>query len=191
MKLLVGLGNPGTEYENTRHNVGFVVLEAFRKKYFPAEEWKFEKKFNSQVICFKDTPSSKEYPLLLVKPQTFMNSSGEAVLKVSKYHKITPENVLVVHDDLDLPLGQFRLQKGKSAAGHHGVASVINALGTQDFWRLRVGTDSPLREKAKSDGDFVLAKFSKGELSLLGKVIKEIMTPLTKITHRVCERECC
>lgn len=174
MKLFVGLGNPETEYESTRHNVGFVVLEAFRKKYFPAEDWKFEKKFNSQVIILKDK-------VALVRPQTFMNSSGEAALKVSQYYKIAPENILVVHDDLDLPLGQFRLQKGKSAAGHHGVESVINVLGTQDFWRLRVGTDSPLREKAKSDGDFVLSKFSKEELSTVDKVIKEIMTPIKNL----------
>ncbi|OIP98311.1 aminoacyl-tRNA hydrolase [candidate division WWE3 bacterium CG09_land_8_20_14_0_10_39_24] len=165
MKLIVGLGNPGKEYENTRHNTGFIVLENFRKKHFPAEEWRFEKKFNAEIIfikdCFKGTPLKKAHPLflLLMRPLTFMNNSGEAVVKASTYYKIAPKDIVVIHDDLDIPLGEFRLQKGRGAAGHHGVESVIKALGTKDFWRLRVGINGPLRRECNDDAKFVLESF--------------------------------
>jgi len=187
MKLLVGLGNPGKKYENTRHNVGFVVLENFRKEHFPAEKWKFEKKFNSEIILIKDTPSkvysfdmkkASPFFLLLMKPLTFMNSSGEAVVKVATFYKIVSNDITVIHDDLDIPLGESRLQKGRGAAGHHGVESVIAALGTKDFCRLRVGIDSPLRKKVNDDANFVLKNFTAKEQKALKEFPLKKETPL-------------
>ncbi|MBU1017233.1 MAG: aminoacyl-tRNA hydrolase [Patescibacteria group bacterium] len=191
MKLLVGLGNPGKKYENTRHNTGFIVLENFRKEHFPAEKWKFEKKFNSEIIlikdypCFKETPLKKVSPLLLMKPLTLMNNSGDAVVKVSQYYKIAPRDVTVIHDDLDIPLGESRLQKGRGAAGHHGVASIIAALGTKDFCRLRVGIDSPLRKKVNDDANFVLKNFSAKEQ----KALKEFPRQLAERLFCLCSRD--
>lgn len=163
MKLLIGLGNPGKKYENARHNVGFVALEVFRKKYFPDKKWKKEDKFNAEIILTKDK--------IIAKPLTFMNNSGEAVSRICQYYKIVPEDVLIVHDDLDILLGEYRLQKGRGAAGHHGVESIIKNLKTQGFWRLRIGIDSPLREEVV-DSDFVLLDFSKEEESLILKVFE-------------------
>jgi len=110
-----------------------------------------------------------------------MNDSGSAVLKASSFYKITSNNILVVHDDLDIALGEYKVQKGKGAAGHHGVESIIESLGTKDFWRLRIGTDGPLRKKVNDDAKFVLEKFTKEELSVLDRNLESIFATITHL----------
>jgi peptidyl-tRNA hydrolase, PTH1 family len=135
VKLVVGLGNPGEKYKNNRHNAGFVVVDELAKKWdLP---WKFSKKLTAEVVTVvKDK-------LVLLKPQTFMNSSGEAVSKALNFFNINPTDLTVVHDDVDLEALQFKVSHGSSSAGHHGVQDIIDRLGTQEFTRLRVGVGRP------------------------------------------------
>lgn len=153
--IIIGLGNPEKKYENTRHNLGFKVLDLLM-----AGE-KLENKYNSEIIKLDD--------LILAKPQTFMNKSGEAVKEILKFY---PDSTLVViHDDLDLPLGSMKIQKNISAAGHNGVQNIIDEIGTQDFIRIRLGIDNPEVRGQIPEEDYVLQKFSKQE----EEIIKEIL----------------
>jgi len=150
-----------------------MVLGGFRRKYFPDKTWVFKGKFNAEVIGPLDNG------FLLIKPQTFMNNSGDAVLEISRYYKVGPSDILVVHDDLDLAVSEFRLQRGRNAAGHHGVESIIEKLGTRDFWRLRVGIDNKSQLRSSDPSKFVLEEFSKEELlqiqSLLGGKLHSVI----------------
>lgn len=139
MKLIVGLGNPGGKYQGTRHNLGFVVVEELGKKIdggswkIGIEDggWKLDKKFKSEILKTKDA--------LLAKPQTYMNNSGLAVKLLTAYYKLPSTDLIVIHDELDLPLGKIKVRTGGAASGHHGIESIINALGTDQFVRVRVG----------------------------------------------------
>lgn len=134
MKLIIGLGNPGKEYENTRHNVGFMAVD-FLARELEAEDFLENDKFQSsmsRVFYRNDT-------VLLVKPLTFMNLSGEAVQKMMSFYKIEPHDLIVIHDEMDLPLGEIRESFGKNSAGHKGIESIIEKCGTKDFMRLRIG----------------------------------------------------
>lgn len=157
MILIVGLGNPGKKYQNTRHNAGFLALE----KFYAAEEgnfsqWKENKKFQALVA------ESTDKKIKLVLPQTFMNESGVAVGALAQFYKVPSTNIYVVHDDLDLPLGKIKVQIDRSAAGHNGVKSIIEKIGGQNFARFRIGI-KPLKETFKEGADLVLAKFSSAE----------------------------
>ncbi|MEK7189619.1 MAG: aminoacyl-tRNA hydrolase [Patescibacteria group bacterium] len=165
MFLIVGLGNPGKEYEKTRHNVGFAILDKLLS-VLEFDDWVDNKKFHAKVAEGKINAKK----ILLFKPQTFMNNSGEAVSAAAKFYKIKPANVWVIHDDLDLPLGKIKIQRDRSSAGHNGVQSIINSLGTQDFVRFRIGI-APARQTKKSGADFVLSKFSLAEAATLKKTI--------------------
>ncbi|MEK7595780.1 MAG: aminoacyl-tRNA hydrolase [Patescibacteria group bacterium] len=168
MKLVVGLGNPGVKYEHTRHNVGFMLLNAYAAvKFADGVVWLEENKFSSHVIRFGE--------VLLVKPQTFMNRSGEALSKLSSFYKIEFNDILVVHDDVDLKFGEVKLKKGSGSAGHHGVEDTISRLGSNDFWRLRVGVGRP--EDARFDvEDYVLQGFSEADLTALKELFeKEVL----------------
>ena len=157
MKVIVGLGNPGEKYAKNRHNVGFIILDKWVEDR--GLQWKFEKKFNAEV--------ASEGEVLFVKPQTFMNSSGEAVSKILNFYKIPPENLLVVHDDVDLQIGATKRQIGRGSAGHKGVESIIeDALGTPQFWRLRVGVGKSPDPKIITD-DWVLMDLSEQEIKNL------------------------
>lgn len=141
MKLIVGLGNPGKEYEKQRHNAGFLFLD-----WLTGEEslnWSLESRFNSEVASW----STNEEKVLLVKPQTFMNESGEAVQSLISYYKLSPADVLLVHDDVDIPLGEFREVYARGAAGHHGVESVQDRLKTSELQRIRLGIGRPEGEQ--------------------------------------------
>lgn len=127
-KLIVGLGNPGTRYAKTRHNIGFMILDQMTKKQ--GIDFKYDKKFEAEMA---ETESVK-----LAKPQTFMNNSGEAVRKIKDFYKIDNEEIIIVHDDVDLEPGKIRVSLGGSSAGHKGVQSIIDEIG-EDFWRVRVG----------------------------------------------------
>lgn len=165
MLIIVGLGNPGKEYVKTRHNVGFMILDKLRSD-LELDGWTVNKKFHAETAEGKIGREK----ILLFKPQTFMNNSGQAVTVAAKFYKIKPADIWIIHDDLDLPLGKTKIQRNRSAAGHHGVQSIINLLGTQDFIRFRVGI-APAKSTKKSGADFVLSKFSSTEAALLSKTI--------------------
>lgn len=164
-RLIIGLGNIGKEYELTRHNIGFDVVDTI------AEEngvgWSVKKDLKSEiastVIDGKD--------VILAKPTTFMNNSGEAVRAVMDFYKIAPGDTLIVHDELDLDFGDVRFKKGGSSAGHNGIKSVIQHLG-EDFARIRIGIGPKVPEQIDS-ADFVLQKFSAAEQKRLSEITKE------------------
>lgn len=165
MKLIIGLGNPGEEYEKTRHNVGFLTVEKLCEVVGGFSNWKMEKRLEAEVnrghiaSCCED--------VILAKPQTFMNNSGRAVQLLVTRYRLRVTDILVLHDDLDLELGTLRLSHGSGSAGHNGVQSIIDALGTKDFWRLRVGIGPKKGDAAK----FVLKNFSRAEQSTLKKTL--------------------
>lgn len=149
MKLVVGLGNPGEKYAKNRHNVGFMVIDEILKQYVAGPQ--FNKKFDAIVY-------SLDKNRLLVKPQTFMNASGRAVNRIVNFYKVKPQGLLVVHDDVDLEFGEIKHQFGRGAAGHKGVESVVEALGSDQFNRVRVGIGRPTGPVEVDD--FVLQNFS-------------------------------
>lgn len=165
MKLIVGLGNPGKEYENTRHNAGFIALDILCNKL--SASFSLNKKFNAFVA---EAKIGRE-KIYLLKPQTFMNESGLSVRAISDFYKINPENTTVFHDDKDIAIGEYKIQSGRSSAGHNGVKSIIAHLGTQEFTRVRLGIkpEHPIGDTA----DFVLSKLSLAEKKLLHTVIDE------------------
>lgn len=172
--LIVGLGNKGKEYVGTRHNLGFAAIdELAQKQNFDA--W-IEKK---DLKCQLATGTVGESRVLLIKPTTFMNLSGEAVQAVMHFYKIPLQQILVVHDELDIPFGQIRTRIGGSAAGHNGVKSIIQHAG-DEFARVRIGIQA---ETPMDSSDFVLAKFSKEEQELLPAMLKETTAILTEYIH--------
>lgn len=155
MKLIVGLGNPGRKYKETRHNIGFMVVdELLRRHDLKLDQDKFKGKYTLENI--------QGTRLILLEPQTFMNLSGESIRPLVEYYNIDLEDVLVIYDDLDLPTGRIRLRKKGGHGGHNGVKSTIEQLGTRDFNRLRIGIGRPTGPK--SVVDHVLGKFSKEEV---------------------------
>lgn len=162
MFLITGLGNPGEKYKNTRHNIGFMVIDEFaRKNNFP--DFHFAKKYNAET----SEGNLDNEKCILAKPRTFMNNSGRAVKSLMS---IARPGLIVVHDDIDLPLGKIKISIGRGSAGHKGVESIIQAMGSKDFIRIRVGI-LPEAGKPKNPEDFVLQRFDKNE----EKIIKEIM----------------
>ncbi len=148
IRLIVGLGNPGADYEATRHNAGFWLVDALARG-----ELKRETRFNALVA--KSRINGNE--VWLLEPQTYMNRSGQSVGALCRFYKIAPDEVLVVHDELDLPPGSARLKKGGSSGGHNGLKDITAALGTQDYWRLRIGIGHPRELKLQQAVvDFVL-----------------------------------
>ncbi len=132
MFLIVGLGNPGKKYQNTRHNIGFKAVNEIAAN-FEFIEWQII--FNTQISKGK----INEKNIILAKPQTFMNLSGRSVSEIARFYKIKSENIIVIHDDIDLPLGKIRIVKSRGAAGHKGVGSIIKELGKKNFIRFRIG----------------------------------------------------
>ena len=135
IRMIVGLGNPGPEYELTRHNAGFWFVDNLNT----GDRWNRESKFSAQVAKMKIGGED----VLLVKPQTYMNRSGLAVGAIARFFKIKPEEILVVHDELDIQPGQAKLKRSGSTGGHNGLKDIVSALGTQNFWRLRLGIGHP------------------------------------------------
>lgn len=154
MKLIVGLGNPGKEYVETRHNIGFIILD----KYLGKVKW--SKKFES---CIYTTKINNE-DVIFIKPQTYMNLSGISVRKAAKYYKINPQDILVIQDDLDLPVGSYKLKRNSSSGGHNGIKSIINELDTDSFLRIKVGIGKS--ENIPTD-KYVLSKFSSKEIKAI------------------------
>lgn len=172
IRLIVGLGNPGAEYEKTRHNTGFVFLEEIRKAY-DLPKWEMKPKFFAEISEGKIGKTKA----ILARPQTMMNNSGKAVYAIAKFLKIKPEEILVIHDDADLPLEIAKISKNKSAGGHRGVASVIRALKTEGFSRLRVGIQ-PSAKKHQDAMKLILGKYKPVEEKILKKIIKKAVSAI-------------
>jgi peptidyl-tRNA hydrolase, PTH1 family len=163
-QLIVGLGNPGTKFAQTRHNVGFDVLDSLAKRW----QMGFSDRKQFQGI-YGEGFGSNNAKIRLLKPQTFMNLSGQSVRSTIDWFKLSPESVLVVYDDLDLPLGKIRLRLSGSAGGHNGMKSIISHLGTQNFPRVRIGIGKSSGEKDTIS--HVLGKFSATETPVVSEVI--------------------
>lgn len=174
MKLIVGLGNPGDKYTHTRHNAGFFVIEKLAREIQAGQpDWKMAEKHDALI--------AKAGGVLLAKPTTYMNASGSVVRRLLSYYKLTNDDLWVIHDDMDIPLGKVRIRKKGSAAGHHGVESIIRELGTDIFvrFRLGVGRESEATKRIPDKNlhrrfviSFVLSRFTRKEAGLLKHLVK-------------------
>lgn len=194
MKIIVGLGNPGEKYDETRHNLGFTVIDQFLRDFQPVEKtkWDTNDKLKSQTVHLVwDGQGQADEKVLLVKPKTYMNNSGLAVSLVKDFYKISPEDIWIIHDELDLPVGTLKIRLGGAAAGHHGVESIIASVGTDKFWRFRlgigVGNEKHSSRLMREDGgqekvlarrkvhnveDYVLGRFGTEDRSKVKEIIK-------------------
>ena len=172
MKLIIVLGNPGKEYSNTRHNIGFLFLDHIN----PEGDWISDKKFQAETS--KILLEGKEY--LLVKPQTFMNLSGKSINKILQYYKIPLTDIICVYDDIDLPFGSIRIRHEGSAGTHNGMKSMIQELGSDKFHRLRIGIENRNdQEKRQIDlSSYVLGRFTEEETKELAKIFREAQDSL-------------
>lgn len=161
--LVVGLGNPGAEYTHTRHNAGFLLAGRLAERW--GASWTYEKKFNARLA----RAERGERRMVLCEPQTYMNSSGEAVAAVVAFYRVAAKNVLVAVDDADLPLGQIRLRPGGSSGGHHGLESIEQHLGTREYARQRIGIGR--QDGAREITGYVLGRFNSTETALVDKVL--------------------
>lgn len=173
--LIVGLGNKGKKYEGTRHNIGFACVDAFAEAHeFPA--WAEKKDLKCQVT----TMTMGDKRVILAKPTTFMNLSGEAVRAVARFYKVHDNDIVIAHDELDIPFGQIRMRVGGSAAGHNGLKSVLEHID-EIFGRVRIGIQA---ETKMDSAAFVLAKFSKTEKALLKPLTREAVSILTEFVYK-------
>jgi len=178
MKLIVGLGNPGKKYQRTRHNIGFMTLDFLHDavaKRTGASAWQTSQKFNAEIADFK----VKNEAVLLLKPLTFMNDSGHSVQLAAQFYKIAPADILVVHDDKDLPLGEIKLQADRGHAGHNGVRSIIACLNTKEFGRLRLGVANEQLTDGMDTAVFVLNKFGIRERGAVNTMIETAAEQIT------------
>ena len=173
IRLIVGLGNPGDQYEATRHNVGFWLVDRIAADF--RETFRAEPKFQGQ-LCRVGVAGSD---LRLLKPMTYMNHSGRSVVAVARYFDIPPEQILVAYDELDLPAGRVKLKRGGGHAGHNGMRDTITALGSADFWRLRIGISHP-GHKAQVVG-YVLGRPSKDESEAINGVLDDAERSLPEL----------
>ena len=172
MKLFVGLGNPDKKYQNTRHNIGMQFLDCIYEHWLCKENfsnWSENKKLNATL----SEGSFDTEKIILAKPTTYMNESGNAVQKIMHYYKIEPKDVYIVHDDLDILIGNYKVQFDKSSAGHNGIKSIIANLGTQAFGRIRIGIGKT--NKAEDTSNFVLQRFNILERHKLKQVCKNLL----------------
>ncbi len=175
MKVIAGLGNPGAEYANTPHSIGFEVVDALARAL--GADWKNSSAFNGQLAA----GMLGSVKVMLVKPMTFMNLSGNCVAPVVKYHNATVANdLLVVSDDIDLPVGRMRIRKGGSAGGHNGLRSVIERTGAADFLRLRIGVGRDARNRANVVGH-VLGKFGPDDRKVMDEVVETAVKAIEAI----------
>lgn len=174
MKLIVGLGNPGKKYQDTWHNAGFLAvdeIQSLEDKNF--SKFKTNKKFKSEIT--QASPIKEK--IILAKPRTFMNNSGQAVKALVKFYKIKPQDLWVIHDDIDLPLAKIRISQNASAAGHKGIQSIINHLGTQQFVRFRIGIGSEEQGQIPTE-EYVLQKIDKESRITIDESIKKIIAAI-------------
>lgn len=175
--LIVGLGNPGKEYEGTRHNVGFMCLDEFARKN------EFDPWVNkTDMKCLLVSKTLGDTRVILCKPQTFMNLSGEAVQAVFHFYKLSVGQVIVVHDEIDIDFGQVRMRMGGSSAGHNGVKNITKMLGSEEYGRVRVGI-GPKKPVRMDSADFVLQKFSEEQRGELPKLVREMNALLSEYAY--------
>ena len=171
---VVGLGNPGREHEGQRHNVGFMVLDALRS----AEGWPEYREKHSGLTTRGELAGQ---PVALLAPQTYMNLSGESVQPAAAFLKVAPADIVVVHDELDLPWGDLRIKVGGGHAGHNGLRSIMQRLGTPDFARVRIGIGRPPPGFAGTGADWVLSRFDPVEKAELGDVVGRAVDAVRRI----------
>ncbi|MBY0555756.1 MAG: aminoacyl-tRNA hydrolase [Burkholderiaceae bacterium] len=179
IRLIVGLGNPGAEYEQTRHNAGFWLVDNLANS-LPGTRLQRETRYNAMLA--RTSVAGQE--VYLLEPQTYMNRSGQSVGALCRFFKITPDQVLVVHDELDLMPGIVRLKKGGSAGGHNGLKDITAALGTQDYWRLRLGIGHPRTLSLQQPvADFVLHRPRREDQELIEQAIDKALLVMPQIVE--------
>ncbi|MEK6224134.1 MAG: aminoacyl-tRNA hydrolase [Thermodesulfobacteriales bacterium] len=179
MMLVVGLGNPGKEYTLTKHNVGFLVVDELGKRVgIDIQKSKFQSLYGEGFL--------EGNKILLLKPQAYMNRSGGAVSSASDFYKIPPENIIVIHDEMDISLGRIMIKPGGGSAGNNGIKSIISSLGSKDFIRIRIGIGKP---NAKSDGaNHVLSNFNKSESAMVEESIQTAADAVLEIMNNGLEK---
>ncbi len=186
IKLIIGLGNPDAEYENTRHNLGFLFIESLASDH--GSDLILDKKIGARVAKSKMILGGKNYSVIFARPESYVNTSGPIIAKLKAVYKARPEDIIIVHDDLDIPFGSVKLSFDKNSGGHRGVESIMKAIKTKKFFRIRLGTANSTLKKAYNQGEnakdaliknFVLAKLTpkeKGELKKLFKDAKDLLS---------------
>lgn len=174
MKLIAGLGNPGEKYKNNRHNIGFVVAERIGE-LLRIDGWSVNKRFFGEVA-----ESDKS---ILIKPTTFMNESGKSVAAIARFYKIKSEDIYIIHDDLDIPLGSYKIQHGKAPKVHNGLLSVEQSLGTNKYWNVRVGVENRQVKGNKGVPGMVysLQDFTQEERFIIDKIIDDVSKTLLEV----------
>lgn len=176
--LIVGLGNPGKKYERSRHNVGFMALDRWAERY----HLEFNRKREWALVGEGEvTIDGAAQQVLMAKPRTFMNLSGDAVIEMVKRHGIPPARAIIVYDDMDLPLGKLRLREQGSAGGHNGIKSIIDRVGTQEFPRIRVGIGRPSDSEGFQAVGHVLGEFEATERVVLGEVLDRACDAIDRV----------
>jgi len=177
IRAIIGLGNPGPQYETTRHNVGFWLVDAIARQQ--ACSWQREQKFQADI---SKPMSGSAAGCWLLKPQTFMNRSGLSVQALAQFYRLLPEELLVVHDELDIAPGQVRLKQGGGHGGHNGVRDIASSLGSPDFWRLRLGIGHPRTLQLKQEvADFVLHRPNRDETIDIERAIDRCLLELKSL----------
>jgi len=178
MKIIVGLGNPGDKFQDTRHNVGFMVLDQIKEKN-DFSDFSYSEKFKAET----SRGSLEKNALILAKPQTFMNNSGESIKSLIKYYKLDASCLIVIHDDIDIELGKIKISRDSGSAGHKGVQSIIDSLKTNSFTRIRMGI-LPVKGKPAETEKFVLKKFTKQEKEIIKKTTDRAIKELVLIAEK-------
>ena len=175
MKLIIGLGNPGTEYARTRHNIGFEAVDALASAYnINVNKNKFKGLFGEGFVGGEK--------VILIKPQTYMNLSGESIISFISWHKVQPKDILVIYDDVSLAPGKLRIRQKGSAGGHNGIKSIIQHLGTDEFQRIKIGVGE--KPNGWDLADYVLNRFSNSELKLMDTIMEDV----TGATQMIIEK---
>ncbi len=170
--LIVGLGNPGEKYENTRHNIGFKAVDQI------ASDFQFQSKFNAKI----SKKSINDKKIIVAKPCSFMNLSGQPISKIINFYKIPFHEIIVIHDDIDIPLGKIKIVKNKGDGGHKGIKSIIQKIGNKSFIRIRIGVCP--EKKPKNPEVFVLEKFKEEEESTVNSTLKETTKAIDMLTKQ-------
>ena len=181
IQIIAGLGNPGQEYERTRHNAGFILLDELAKMY--AGHWQTDKNYHAELCKI----SLANTPIWLIKPQTFMNRSGHAVVPFMRFHRFLPESLLVIHDELDLLPGEIRVKQGGGNGGHNGLKDIQAQLGSANFWRMRLGIGHPRSlQLQQAVADFVLTRPTKVQYDAMTIAQNHCIKHLPILVHGNC-----
>jgi len=182
MLLIIGLGNPGKKFENTWHNLGFLAVENFKSQEENFSDWKSFDRAQSLISQGKINDTK----IIIAKPQTFVNNSGRAVRVLTAYYKLPTINIIIIHDDADLPIGTVKVSKNSGSAGHKGAQSIIDTMGSKNFTRIRLGArPRNYIPGSKSMERFVLKKFSKADQKIVSEVIEKAIQAIEAILAQV------